>query len=80
MRLVKPIINPDSRKKGIRNADLIAYKFKPVLTKAINKRLEIAKKKQRREKMLKRQKTKAMAAKRQRTKGKISLSSEKKEN
>ena len=51
--------------KDIRNADAVARKLKPALTRAINYRLEVAsEKRQKREKIVERQRTEAMTAKR----------------
>lgn len=51
------------------------------MTRTINQRLEIARKKgQKKEKMMEKRKIKAMAAKRQRAKKRISLSNKKKRN
>ena len=67
--------------KDIQNVDVIARKLRPTSTKAINHRLEVAKKEQRnREKLMERQKTEAMAAKCRRDGEKISLSNRKEEN
>ena len=50
--------------KGIRNADAVARKLKPALTRAINHRLEIASKgRQKRKEIVKSRKTEAMATK-----------------
>lgn len=67
--------------KGIGNANAVAYKLRPALTRAINHKLEVvSEERQKREPMIKRRKTEAMAIKCQRTRGGISLSNEEKEN
>ena len=67
--------------KNIKNADAIAYKLGPALTKSINYKLEIAnKERQKKEEMVERQKIEAMTAKRQRIRGEISFFSEQKED
>ena len=50
--------------KGIRNADVFAYKLRPASIKAINKRLKVSrKKKQKKEEEIEKEKTKAMTTK-----------------
>lgn len=67
--------------KSLKNADIIAYKLRPALTKATNHRLEIAdKERQKKEEIVKKWKTKAMAGKCQRAKKQISLFSQEKES
>ena len=67
-------------KKGIKNADTIACKLKPVSTRTTNNSFEVATKKMhKKEDVKKRRKTEAMATKRQRIRGGISLSSEEKD-
>ena len=49
-------------KKGIKNTNAVAHKFRPALTRATNKKLEVAKKKkQKREEIVKKRKIKAIA-------------------
>ena len=68
-------------KKDIKNADTVVYKLRPALTRATNKRLEVAKKKKRKKKeIVEKQKTKTIAARHQRARGGICLSSEEKKN
>ena len=75
------LYNPDWMDKGIKNADTVACKLGPALTKAINHKLEIAsKERQKKEEIVERQKIKAMAAKRQKARGGISLSSKEKKS
>ena len=67
--------------KGIRNANIIAYKLGSALTRATNHKLEVIREEQyKKEKMIKRQKTEAMGAKRCRDRGRFSLFSRKKRN
>ena len=50
--------------KCIKNANAVTCKFCPILIRAINHRLEVAReKKQKRQKIIKRQKTEAIVAK-----------------
>ena len=64
--------------KGIRNANAIAYKLGPALTRATTHRLKVARKEGRKRKeIIERRKAEPMAAKRRRARGVISLSSEK---
>ena len=64
-------------KKSIRNAERVARKLGPTLTRIINDRLEVAREeRQKREEIMERQKAEAMVAKRRRARGGISLSSE----
>ena len=70
------LYDPNQIIKSIRNADAVACKLRPVLTRATNHRLEVARKKQpKREKIVERQKTEAMAAKHGKDRRRISLSS-----
>ena len=50
--------------KSIRNADAVICKLELALIRAINHRLEVAKKKGKKKEMVKRQKIKAIATKR----------------
>ena len=67
-------------KKSIKNADAVAYKLRPVSTRATNNRLEATREeKWKIEEMIKRRKAEVMAAKRCRARRRIILSSEKKD-
>ena len=67
--------------KGIRNADAVAYKLKPALTRATNHRLKVAREKKRKsKKIVEKQKTKAIVVKHRKNRGGISLSSRDKAN
>ena len=64
-------------KKVIRNAEAVARKLEPTLTRATNDRLEATREnKRKREEMMERRKAEAMAAKWRRARGGISLFSE----
>lgn len=66
--------------KDIRNADAVAYKLEPALTRVINYRLEVVTEERRkREAIVERRKAKAITSKQYRARGGISLSSEKKD-
>ena len=68
-------------KRGIRNADTVAYKLKPALIRATNEKLEVTRKeRQKREEMVEKRKTKAMATRCQWARREISLSREEEEN
>ena len=67
-------------KKGIRNADTVARKLRPALTRTTNDRLKAVKEeKQKREQIIEKQKAKTMAVKWHRARGGISLSNEEKD-
>ncbi len=75
------LYDPDWIEKGIKNVDAVAHKLGPVLTKATNQRLEVAREKRRKwEEIVERRKIKAMATKCRRVRGGISSSSEEEEN
>ncbi len=75
------LYDPDLMEKGIRNADAVARKLGPALTRATNQRLEITRKERRkREEIVEKWKTEAMAAKRRRARRGISLYSEEEKN
>ncbi len=68
-------------KKGIKNADTVARKLGPVLTRVTNQKLEVVREKRRkREEIVERRKTETIAAKHQRARGGSSLSSKEEEN
>lgn len=75
------LYNLDWIKKNIKNADTVACKFRPALTRVTNYRLKVAREEgQKREEMMERGKTEAMAAKCWKARGEIGFSSEKKRN
>lgn len=58
------LYDPDWINKDIRNINIVACKFGPVLTRAMNYRLKVAsKKRKKREEIIERQKTKTVATK-----------------
>ncbi len=67
--------------KGIWNADAVIHRLGPVLTRATNQRLEVAREeRQKWEEMVERRKIEAIATKHRRARGGISLSNEEEEN
>ena len=72
------LYDSDWMKKGVKNADAVTCKLRLALTRAINDKLEAARKeKWKKKKMIERRKTEAMATKRRRARGKIGLFSKK---
>ena len=64
--------------KSLKNADTIAQKLEPALTRATNNRLEVIRKeRQKKEEIKERRKAKAIAVKQRRVRGGISLSGKK---
>lgn len=68
-------------KKSIQNINAIAYKLKPVLTRIINYKLEVnRKKKWKKDKIVEKQKIKFIVVKCRKNRERINLYSKKKEN
>lgn len=75
--LFNQLYNFDWIVKSIRNTDVVARKLGPVLKRATNHKLEVAKDKwQKKKDMIKKRKVKTMAAKWRRARGEINMSNE----